>query len=444
MASIDLRSDSIPKLFFSYFFPALFGLFILSTYVFFDGIFVGRGVGALGLAAVNLCVPIFYLFMSLEMLFGFGGAALASRALGSEEGNRAREIFASVVIFVAILSLGIALGLFYFQDELILLLGAQGELVELSKEYLGVIALGAPVMMIQPLLEAFVRNDRAPYLAMSSMVVGALGNIALNYLFIFELSWGLFGAALATVLGHFIGLLILLSHFVLKRGDIYLERLGCRFSLVYEAFKNGLAPALSEVAAGIVIMLFNLRLMEVAQERGVAIFGAVGYVGVMAITALIAISQGLQPIASYNHGAGLQARVRAIFRFSFGVALAFGVALYGWLYASAPWLARLFFPLDDSLALEGVEAMRLYYLGYLFLGVNILSAVFFQSVGRTGASLAISLVNNFALVIISLEILSRWWGLAGIWASYPVAIFLGFLFVLLMIRKERIIQEGQT
>ncbi|HCZ19191.1 MATE family efflux transporter [Wolinella succinogenes] len=443
MSSIDLSRDSIPKLFFSYFFPALFGLFILSTYVFFDGIFVGRGVGPLGLAAVNLCVPLFYLFMSLEVLFGFGGSALASMALGRGDDEEAREIFSSVALFMLFLSSLLALGLFAYRDSLALWLGAGEKLLPYVKEYLGVIVLAAPIMMVQPLLEAFVRNDRAPYLAMSSMVVGSLSNIVLNYLFIFIFSWGLFGAALATVLGHLIGLLILGGHFYLKRGNIYFSSLRLRFSYVFRAFANGVAPALSEAAAGIVVVLFNLKLMEISKEEGVAIFGAVSYIGVMAVTALVAASQGLQPIASFNHGAGFYDRVRAVFRFSFGITLVLGFVLYALSWSFAPFLAELFFPLDAPLAKESAEAMRIYYAGYLFLGLNILSAVFFQSIGRSLVSFVISLSYNFVFILFWLELLPRFFGLQGIWLSYPLAMISGFLLVLWVIARERKIQTKE-
>ncbi|MGP1450432.1 MAG: MATE family efflux transporter [Wolinella sp.] len=427
MAAINLATDPVFKLFSYYFFPAFFGLFVLSTDVFFDGLFVGHGVGAIGLAAVNMCVPVFYIFMSLELLFSFGGAVMVSIALGRGDEAQARRIFSSVTSFMFIFSSILGLALYFSLEWLLGVLGASGELFTFAREYLSVIVLATPIMMMHPVLEAFVRNDRAPYLAMSSMVVGSLCNIVLNYTFIFVFSLGLFGAALATVIGHSIGIAILLSHFIFRRGSLHFENLKITPHIILNAFKNGLSPAFTEASAGIVIALFNLNILEIAGGEGVAVFGAVSYVGFMAITALIATSQGMQPIVSFNHGAQNYARVREVFSFSLKVALALGVGIYTLSYIFSPQLSTLFFPNDSKLAGDSVEAMRIYYTGYLFLGANILSAVFFQSIERPKPSFLISIFYNFIFVVAWLMIMPEFFGLVGVWLSYPLAMASGFL-----------------
>lgn len=435
-APLNLQKDPIPRLFFYYFFPAFFGLLILSTDVFFDGLFIGRKIGALGLAAINLCVPIFSFFISLELLFSFGGAVLASAAMGRGDEREAREIFNSIFYFALIFSISLGIGLFAHRYELARFLGAEGNLQSYVLEYLGVIVLAAPIIIIHPLLEAFVRNDKAPYLAMSSMIVGSLSNIAMNYTFIFVFSWGLFGAALSTALSHCIGIILLLSHFIFKRGTLYFSRFFIHLPVVWRAVKNGISPAFTEITTGIVIALYNFKIIRVMGEEGVAIAGAVGYIGMIAVMTLIALAQGLQPIASFNHGAREHERVREIFNFTFKIALLLGVAIYTLSLLFASQAAALFFPDDPRLVIETANVMKIYYAGYLFLGVNILTATFFQSIERTKPAFLVSVSYNFIFVVMWLEILPHFLGGQGIWLSYPVAMASGFLLALLVLWQQ--------
>lgn len=433
---LDLRTAPIPRLFLSYSLPALVSMLVLSTYVLVDGIFVGQGIGELGLAAIGLSVPIFTFFTGIELLFGIGGAALASIALGAGKPLKARIIFNSTIYLTIIFGVVLGIALFIFREQLATMLGANEILRPYLLEYISVIVLGNAVIMAQSVLCTFARNDCAPTLTMISFITGSLCNIILNYIFIFILGWGMFGAALSTIIGHFVGLLVILKHFVCKDGALH-------FMLVFSisAFKkslvSGISPSMSEFAFGAIILFMNLLLSSLDSTQGIAILSIMLYIGFVFFGCILALSHGLQPIVSYNFGAKLFERVIFGFKIATTSALIFGVAIYATMFFFTPQIARIFLkPSDIALLPELISAVKIYFLGYLFLGFNTISAAFLQAIGRVRGSIIISLCHNLVFMAILLPIMARIYGVKGIWASYPIALFCAFIVSIFVLKHE--------
>ena len=433
---LDLRNGNILRLFFSYSLPAFVSMLVLSTYVIVDGIFVGQGIGELGLAAIGLSVPIFTFFTGIELLFGIGGAALASMSLGAGKPLKARIIFNSTIYITIIFGALLGVVLFIFREATARTLGANDELMPYLVEYLGVVLLGGAVIMAQSVLCSFARNDKAPNLTMISFVVGSICNIILNYIFIFVWHWGMFGAAFSTILGHFIGLVIILKHFLCKDGKLW-------FMLVFSisAFKksliSGISPSMSEFAFGIIILFMNLLLSSLDSTQGIAILSIMLYVSSVCFGCILALSHGLQPIVSYNFGAKLLNRVRESFKIAITFALIFGIAIYVVIFFYTPQIARIFLkPSESAILPDLVAAARIYFLGYLFVGFDIISAAFLQAIGRIKGSVIISLCHNLIFMAILLPIMARIYGESGIWASYPIALSCAFIVSIIVLKCE--------
>ncbi|PAF48087.1 hypothetical protein BKH46_01895 [Helicobacter sp. 12S02634-8] len=440
MFDIDLKNDSIKKLFFYYFIPSLCAMIALSTYSTVDGIFVGKKLGEEALGAISICWPVFPVLIAYELLFSLGAASIVSYFLGKNEVHRARLIFSSVFYFVIISTLIIGVFLYIFVDEIALLLGSSEALKPLVVDYLRVIFFGSVFMVLHPLCDVFAINDKRPILAMGAMIVGSLANIILNYLFLFVFEMGIHGSALATITGHAIGFLVLLQHFLFKRGKLYFVK---RFSLsaIISSAKSGIPQSVSELSAAIVMLLFNTIIMGIAGERGVSMYGIIMYSGIIFFTVLLSIAQGIQPIASFSYGAGSKERVRGIFLFSISVSVLVGVGIYLIFYGFDAYLVRLFLKSDIAsrdpyLLGDTVEAMNIYYLGYIFLGVNITCAIFFQSVQRTRSSFIITICYTLIFLVFLLPILSKEYGLTGVWLAYPISQFLAFLVVVVVVAYE--------
>ncbi len=196
--AIDLRKDSIPKLFFYYFVPLAFSMISLSTYSMIDGMFVGNKLGEQALAAIGVCWPIFPTLLAFELLFGFGAASIVSYFLGKDEPERARLVFSSIFYFVAISITLISWALVPFSDHLAKMLGSSETILPMVSIYIKVILMGAIFMVLHPLADVFVVNDKRPILAMVAMLIGSLTNVAFNYFLLYVVEIGIHGSAIAT------------------------------------------------------------------------------------------------------------------------------------------------------------------------------------------------------------------------------------------------------
>ncbi|WP_033604134.1 HP1184 family multidrug efflux MATE transporter [Helicobacter pylori] len=429
---IDLHKDSIRKLFFYYFIPLAFSMISLSTYSMIDGMFVGKKLGKEAIAAVNIAWPIFPALIAYELLFGFGAASIVGYFLGQNKTHRARLVFSSVFYFVAISAFILSMILLPFSENIARFFGSNDALLGMSKRYIEIILMGAVFMVLHPLADVFVVNDKRPILAMVAMLVGSLANIFFNYLFIFVLEVGVQGSAIATVIGHAIGVLVLMQHFWFKKGQLYFIK---RFSLssIISSAKSGVPQSTAEFSASIMILLFNTAIMHTAGERFVSMYGIVMYNAIIFFTTLFAISQGIQPIASFSYGAKSLKRVKEVFVFGLKVAFCVGVFFYGVYYFLDEFLIKLYLQPSEQDALfmqETKRAMNIYYVGYVFLGMTLLCAVFFQSIQRTRSSFIITLSHTLGFIVVLLPILSHFYGINGIWVTYPVAQFLAFLVAL--------------
>ena len=424
MSKIDLKSAPIYKLFLTYFLPALIAMLALSTYSTFDGIFIGKKLGENALAAVGVAWPIFPILIAYELLFGIGAAAMSSYFLGRNKQNRARIIFSTVFYFAFISGVLIGLGLYFYSHEIATLLGASEVLVPLVVDYIEIIFLGAFVIVLHPLLDVFALNDRRPMLAMVAMIIGAASNIILNYFLIFVFDLGLMGAALATVFGHLIGALILFQHFVRKKGQLFLIKAFDIYALLMSA-KNGIPQSSSEISVSLMMLTFNHFIAGLSGERGLAIYGTLMYIGIVPYTVLLSMAQGIQPIASFNFGAKQINRVKEIFYFGLGVSFFGGILLYCVFYVYGDFVLSWFLKSntqDLSFIKDAKEAMNIYFLGYAFIGINIVAATLFQSIQRTLSSLIITFSYELVFIGIYVLILPKYYGFLGVLASFPLGV----------------------
>lgn len=433
--TIDLKNTPIFRLFLLYFVPSFVSMFILSTYVIIDGIFVGKGIGEIGLSAIGITAPIFSFFIGVELLFGIGGAALVSMALGHSKKHKARVIFSSIVYFLCFFGIILGILLFIFRKQLAILLGSDGVLLSYVMPYLSVIVLGSTIIIMQSVLCTFARNDRAPNLAMISFISGSLINIVLNYIFIFEFKWGMFGASLSTILGHLLGLFIILWHFVFKKGDLYFIKI-FNFNAIKMAIKGGVSPSMSEFAFGFTIILMNIFLMQIAQQRGVAILSIIMYIGTICFGSVLAVSHGLQPIVSYNFGSGNLQRVLQTFKIGMIFATVLGIVIYAVVFFGIPYIATIFLKENTTILEDLIFAVRIYFLGYLFLGANVIISAFLQAIGRNKSSTIVAASHNLVFMIIFLPIFAKTFQMTGVWASYPASLFCAFLVGIYIINKE--------
>lgn len=433
--AMQLREQPIRKVFFKYLIPSTLGLLLMSVNIVIDGVFIGHGVGADGLAAVNIAVPIYSFFYGVALWLGIGGAAMYSMYLGQGKVDKAKGIF-TLSFFVAVSTTIIVSAVsLMFMEPMAYFFGANDAIIDFVLDYMFVLLLFGIVFVLESMFSVFIRNDGNPLLAMTALIVAAVGNVILNYLFIFVFKWGVKGAAYATVLATLIAFLVMLTHFFRKSSSLTFVRFQLEKYSLRQILTIGFPSFISEVALALMTFGYNIAFMKIAGEMGVAAFSIVNYLHAMAALMFIGIGSALQPLVSFYYGAKLYDRMRASLRLAVITALVFGVVsfLLGLVFAGP--LTLMFNATDASLYDMTVNGIYLFFINYLFLGFNVVYATYYQSIGEVKLALIITIARSIVFVVLFLLILPFLFGAVGVWLVIPLAEGVTVLLVL-YVRKQ--------
>lgn len=435
-----LREEPIRKVFFKYLIPSTLGLLLMSINIVIDGIFIGHGVGADGLAAVNIAVPIYSFFFGISLWVGIGGATIYSIQIGKGEIAEAKRTFTLAWATAIVATIIVSVLSLIFMEPLAYFFGANDAIIDLVLDYMFVILAFGIVFVLESLLSVFIRNDGNPMLAMTGLIVAAVGNVILNYLFIFVFGWGVKGAAYATILATGLAFVIMLAHFFLKRSTLAFVRFNFKATSLRNMITIGFPSFISEVSIALVTFAYNISFMKVAGEMGVASFAIVNYLHAMAALMFIGIGSALQPLASFYYGARLYERMRASLRMAVITAIIFGLSsfLIGLFFAGP--LTLMFNAKDVSLFNMTVNGIHLFFINYLFLGFNVVYATYYQSIGQVKLALIITVARSIVFVVLFLLILPPLFGATGIWLAVPLAEAFTVLLVI-YVRKRNLKME---
>ena len=420
-SKIDLDNGPIKGTLLQYFLPAVFAMTVKSIFILTDLAFVGQGVGTAGLGALSLTVPFFSFSMAVAEMIGVGGATLMSIQFGKRNYLTGQIIFEqSLLTFFGLAGILTATGFFWI-DEIVTLMGASGELHQASADYLTVMMVFFLFQGGQFVLASFIRNDRNPELTMRAMVGGAAVNIALDYIFIFVFGWGIKGAALATGLGQGLIFTILLTHFIQGKGKLRLAFSG-GYSLAktMEIFKIGIPTFFLESVPAITTLVFNYVLLMQFSSLHVTAYSIMMNVSLVIVFIVAGLGQACQPVISYNFGAERLDKVKeTVF---LGVRYA---GLVGLVATAAALLAGeeivSVFTSDDEVIALAASAMKIYFLGFALMGINIVIATLFQSIGKPRIASIISLSRGLVFVLLGLTLLPMVFPEYGIWGSVLMA-----------------------
>lgn len=398
------------------------GMVGLSCYILADTFFVSRGLGTQGLAALNLALPIVSLVMGTGMMLGMGGAIQYAVHRGRDGGEQAGAIFTNTLFLALAAALVyVASGLF-LSRPLTLLLGADQQVFAMTHTYLKVILLFSPAFILNHTLLAFVRNDGAPQLASLAMLVGSLSNVLLDYLFIFPLDMGIFGAVLATGIAPVISMAILLLHRLRRRNGFHLVRTRLHWKTARATCSLGFPSLVNELSSGIVMLVFNTLMLSLLGNVGVAAYGIVANLALVVIAVFTGVAQGAQPLISRSHGQGRPDLARRVLGYGLTVCLAMAGVIYILLALFAPEVAALFNSEGDPvLAATAVEGLRLYFLSAPLAGINIMAATYFAATQQALPAQLLSLLRGLFLVVPAALLLSALWGVCGLWLALPAA-----------------------
>ncbi|WP_300329212.1 MATE family efflux transporter [Fusobacterium sp.] len=422
--SINLKEDSITKLFFYFSVPSVTAMLITALYAIVDGIFVGRFVGADALAAVTIGYPIVNLGVAISFLFGMGGATLMS--LHSRNLKFKNACF-SHLITLNIISYFIILGtVFLLNNKLMFLLGSNEELLPIVKEYAYTCTVALIFLMLANSLNAVVRNDKSPTFAFLSMVSGAITNIFLDWLFIVVFGWGLFGGALATGIGQFVSFMILVSYFFRSTTNIKYRFEKIKLVFFLKIINLGFPSFTIEFAAAVTNTLLNVTFMNYSGPLGVSSYSVVTYICYMFRMVFSGFGQALQPIASFNYGIKEYKRVKEIFKIGHIAAFIISSVLLLFIIFYGENIIKLFTE-DEPLIEMSCKGILLFSSALMFLGANFVNIAYLQAKGSAKLSNILSILRSVVFVLLAVIILPPLWGETGIWLVLPASDLFTFL-----------------
>ena len=436
MKQIDLLHDPVRKVFINYLIPSVSATMVTSIYILADTMMIGRGVGANGLAALNILLPMYSTFYGFGMMCGIGGSVLFGFSRGKGEEKEARGYFTTALLLAAILAVLSVVLCNVFFEPLLDFLGCTPAMREYAVPYGRILMLASPLYIFSCFLQAFVRNDGAPRLAMAGVVAGGITNVVLDYIFIYMFHWGMAGAVLATVAGTLLTNVILGSHFLKAENHLKLGG-GITPKKFRDVLVNGMPSFIMELSSGVIMLLFNLQLLKYVGDIGVVVYGIISNVALVVTSLSNGIAQAAQPMISANYGAGKAERVREGRNLSLAVAMAAGVLFTSSGFLIPVPIAELFLVPTEQIIAMAVPAIKLYFVSFVISEWNIICGTYFQAIVKPKLSLMITVMRGVVLNSILVFVLPAMFGVSGIWAVVTVSEAMTAITVLYFMRKER-------
>ncbi|MFD3158096.1 MATE family efflux transporter [Haloimpatiens sp. FM7330] len=411
---------SLWREFMKYAVPSVIGMMVSALYVVVDGIFVGRGVGASALGSINVAVPMTTLLIAITMMITMGGAAVMSIKFGEGKEKEANNVFLQSILLIVVITGIVSIIGVIFPDQLGRMLGASDELLKGTSEYIRYYSLFGIGFSGSLALSAFVRNDGNPNLAMISLIVGACTNITLDYIFIFIFGWGIAGAAVASGLGQLSSVFLLLTHFIKRKGKlkIYIPKIKKEDSI--RILKAGTPEFMVQISPAITIFAFNQVIIASIGEIGVAAYSIISYISTVLIALFIGISQGIQPLLSYNYGKGKYEKVDKVFKMGLKTNFGASIIIYVLLLIFGNDIISIFNENQQLIKLT-YDAMIIYAFSFIIASINIVNVTYYQSTERSKIGNIISSSRGMIFTIVFLIIIPHILGEIGIWISIVLA-----------------------
>lgn len=399
---------------------SVLGTLGVSCYILADTFFVSRGLGADGLTALNLAIPVYSFIHGTGLMLGMGGATKFSICKSQKKKEEANQIYMNTIYLAILFSAVFFLLGFFFSKPLSILLGADRSVREMTDTYLRWLLLFSPAFIMNNVLLCFVRNDESPQLSMGAMLIGSFSNIGLDYIFIFPMQMGIFGAVFATGLSPVISIAFLSPHWIRKKNTFHLSRAKMKPFIIRQELSLGLPSLIAQASSGIVMIIFNFIILSLEGNTGVAAYGVIANISLVIVAVYTGMAQGVQPLISAFYGPGDRRQARTVLRYSIITMLAVSCVAYLFIFVFAQPIAAVFNS-GDNMELQriAVSGLKLYFLCSIFAGYNIILSMFFTSTEKVLPAHILSLLRGFILIIPMALLLSVLWGMTGIWLVYP-------------------------
>ena len=411
---------------------------VFSLYSMVDGLMVSIGVNEYAMSAVNLAIPFTNALFSVAVLFAVGSSTLIAIYLAQQKRQEADTLFSqNFVTLLVIGALATALVLL-FLEPFARLLGADEVTLDYVKQYLLGIAPFSVCYLVSYNLEVLVKTDGYPRYALFTVIAGCLTNCVLDYVAIFLLDMGVFGAAVATGISQLVTCLSYFAHFFSRKCTFRLRRFRLDPRLYARVIPIGLADGVTELCTGLMIFLFNRTALRCIGTDGVVTYTVIAYVTTIIINLMVGVSQGAQPLVSYHYGKGEHRACETLLRYALTTVCILAPVLFAGLFLFAPQLVRAYLShAGDALVEYSVGAFRRYSVSYLILGFNVVAGGYLTAVERPVPALCISVGRGLALQSAVLLALAALFGGDALWNTPIISETLCLALSLLFLHRCR-------
>jgi putative MATE family efflux protein len=433
----ELGTEKISKLLIKQAVPATIGILVMSLNMIVDTIFVGQWIGVLAIAAITVVLPIAFLISSIGMGIGIGGSSIISRALGADNSDKAFLTFGNQISLTLILALiFVALGNI-FSVPILNLFGAKGAILPIASEYFGVIIYGVPFLAFAMMGNPVIRAEGKPKFAMYAMMIPAVLNVLLDILFIKVFDWGMWGAGLATSLSYASCGIYILYFFLSSKSELKIIPKNFRLdvNIVKEVFALGGVTIVRQGAISVLMIVLNYSLFTYGGEISIAVYGIINRVMMFTLSPVLGVSQGFLPVAGFNIGAAKNNRVKETIKTSIyfgsilGTIIFIGIVIFKeqiiWIFTNDPILLK-----------ETPNAMLIVFLVTPVVTMQLIGSAYFQAAGKALPALILTLLKQGIFLIPLAYILPMYFGVAGVWWSFPIADVLSTLITIFVLKRE--------
>lgn len=427
----------------SYIFPAVGSLFVTYLYNVMDGIFVGQGIGSAALGAVNIGVPFITFAVAIVAMFPMGGATIIAIRMGRDDKDGANNAFMTALTLTVLTAVILTVVGTVFSQQIVDLSGARKlgeEMRRMSADYLFYYSAFSLPMLMSNCLSVFVRNDGSPALSFVGMCTGAVSNIFLDWLFIFPLQMGVIGAAVASGLGQIVSLLVLLSHFIRKHGNLRIRRFTIQPVLIKKICKRGAPEAVTQLTTPVTALCYNLVLAGLVGDIGVSTYSVLSFIYSLANAVLSGVAQGLQPLWGNSYGKQDTKEINDYFRFGMAINLMLSVLVSAVLILFDEPAIRIFSQ-DMELINAASKALPVFALSFIPMALNLVYTSLLYSTKRTKQSDIIAICRGIILKAIAIFCIPIIFGSNTIWAAPLVAEMITFAIAVVLTRKTKLIYQ---
>ncbi len=423
------------KRFSKYVCQSVAGMIGISVYILADTFFISFYSGADGLAVLNMILPVFGMMYAIGSMIGIGSAT--RYGISKAKGEESDHYFTQSVSWTLLFSIPFVLTGIFVPDKFLALLGADASLVELGKTYLRIILVVAPLFMCNYSVTAFARNDHATSTVMAGSLAGSAFNIVFDYIFIFPVGLGFSGAALATAFCPAVTILTCSTHYLSKKCEIGFKWKKLSVRHLISCCQLGVSAFVGEISSAVITFIFNMLILGLTGSTGVAAYGVVANLSLVGMSIMNGMAQGAQPLISESFGKGASNEVKKLLGWALKSVIAVEIVLVAlvWIFTD-PFIAVFNSENNQLLQEYAHTGLRLYFLGFLFAGVNIMLVAYFSATANARPAILGSLLRGVIAIGICAIILSRIFGMNGIWLSFLASEVITFIIVLLLARHK--------